>query len=359
MNICRHLSFKLYMFAILFVFCSLSYAEKNTDQSNSPSVAINQLTILLYHHIDTETPAATSTTPEQFEQHLEYLHHNGFQVLDLAEALEKIKNGVALPDKSVAITFDDGYESIFNHAWPLLKQYKMPFTVFISTEPIDKKYASMMNWQQIKTLHDNRVTIANHTQTHAHLLGLDRQAARREIDLSQNRLKTMLKSNTKLFAYPYGEYGLGIAHYLKENQYWALTQFSGPASQFSSAQALPRFSMSGSYASMKQFELKVNSLAMPVTDQNSYDPVHSKPNREYQLNFSTLPFQPSQFNCFFNGEAIKNIKWSEKSVAITLSVNPPEGRSRINCTAPDKYSSRYYWHSLPIFTQPASGTWPD
>ncbi len=235
----------------------------------------------------------------------------------------------------------------------------MPFTVFIATAPIDKKYASMMSWQQIKTLHDNQVTIANHTQTHAHLLGLDFEGIKTEIISAQNRLKTKLKSNTKLFAYPYGEYDLDIAQYLKDSQYWALTQFSGPASQFSSEQALPRFSMSGSYASMKQFELKVNSLAMPVIHQNDYDPVHSEANRDYQLKFSTLPFHPSQFNCFFNGEPIVKIQWSDKNVALTLPVDPPEGRSRINCTAPAKQSNRYYWHSLPIFTEPASGNWPD
>src|SRR6056300_1867723 len=95
------------------------------------SVTIKAAVIIQYQHIDTETPALTSTSPELFSQHLEYLHENDFTVLALDELLERLFTGEQLPGKTVSSTFDDGYASVAGQAAPLLEQYGYAYTIFV------------------------------------------------------------------------------------------------------------------------------------------------------------------------------------------------------------------------------------
>jgi len=330
----------------------------------------NQLIILLYHHIANDTPAATSTKPEQFQQHLKYLHDQNFQVVDLVSALNRLYSGQPLPTKAVAITFDDGYDSIFTQAWPLLKRYNYPFTVMVTTDPIDKKFSSMMTWQQLNQLQSAGVTIANHTLTHPHLIGVSEQKLQQEYMAAQQRLTEKLKQKPpSLFAYPYGEYTREQAHWFAQRKIFALAQHSGPVSIASNPQALPRFSFSGLYANMEQFELKLGTVALPVINQIDYQPYYEKSQRVFNLTFDASEIQASAINCFFQGQPVASIsastpkneslKTHSQSITIQLNQSPPPGRSRINCTAPRSNQKGYYWHSLPIFTQPESKQWPD
>ena len=66
------------------------------------------LVILQYHHISDTTPASTSTSPERFGMHLAYLEKHDFDVVPLEQLVQILRSGQPLPDRSVAITFDDG-----------------------------------------------------------------------------------------------------------------------------------------------------------------------------------------------------------------------------------------------------------
>ncbi|HOY24781.1 MAG TPA: polysaccharide deacetylase family protein, partial [Cellvibrio sp.] len=73
-------------------------------------------------------PASTSISPERFIAQMDYLAKNNFNVVPLAELTEKLKRGDALPDKTVAITFDDSYADVYTSAYPILKKRGWPFT---------------------------------------------------------------------------------------------------------------------------------------------------------------------------------------------------------------------------------------
>ena len=103
--------------------------------------------ILVYHHVSTGTPPSTSISPEDFEKHLHYLKENNFNVIALNQMVETLKAGEQLPDKAVAITFDDGYISIYDTAFPMLQSYGFPFTLFLSTGPIDRQQQNFINWE--------------------------------------------------------------------------------------------------------------------------------------------------------------------------------------------------------------------
>ena len=84
--------------------------------------AIHHGVILQYHHVNSDTPAVTSISPQGFEAHLTLIESQGFQVISLETMINRIKQGMAFKTKTLAITFDDNYRSIYENAFPLLKQ---------------------------------------------------------------------------------------------------------------------------------------------------------------------------------------------------------------------------------------------
>ncbi len=123
--------------------------------------------ILQYHHVSTTTPASTSISPTLFVAHLDYIEQNNYEVWALPKVIGYLKAANDLPDNVVVITFDDAYDSIYEAAYPLLKQKKMPFTVFVATEPAQQKLKSFMTWAQLREISEHGATVANHTHTHA------------------------------------------------------------------------------------------------------------------------------------------------------------------------------------------------
>src|SRR5690554_7144352 len=105
----------------------------------SVSFSTQALVILQYHHIDDSTPAVTSTRVDDFMAHMELLEKEGMHIIDLKDALEKVQRNEALPEKSVAITFDDAYSSIYDNAWPKVKELGWPFNNFVKPTQIDNK----------------------------------------------------------------------------------------------------------------------------------------------------------------------------------------------------------------------------
>ena len=92
------------------------------------------LVVLQYHHVSDKTPKITSTPPELFEQHLAYLEKHRFNVLSIEKVAKLIRKGETLPRHAVVITFDDGFHSIYQNAFPLLKKRKWPFAVFVNSQ---------------------------------------------------------------------------------------------------------------------------------------------------------------------------------------------------------------------------------
>ena len=135
-----------------------------------PARAANHAVILAYHHVSSDTPASTSVSVGTFEKHLSYLQQHNFTVIPLELLLKRLSSGEEVPDKSIAITFDDAYISVYTTAMPLLRQYNMPFTVFVNTEPVEKGYSNFMNWEQLRSLKSNGGAVANHSHSHAYLV---------------------------------------------------------------------------------------------------------------------------------------------------------------------------------------------
>ena len=166
-------------------------------------------------------------------------------VVDLKDALAKIRAGVALPEKAVAITFDDAYLSIYENAFPRLQARNWPFTVFVNTKAVDERHNVVMSWDQLREMQNHGGLIANHTQSHPYLIEPPKNSQLTdwldmEINGAEQRLQKELGSSHKMLAYPYGEYDVQVRDWLQQQGYIALGQQSGPVGANSHFQALPR-----------------------------------------------------------------------------------------------------------------------
>ena len=338
--------------------------------------SVQATVILQYHHVSKDTPPSTSISPELFEQHLDYLRDNEFRVISLQQLILLLRKRSPLPDKSVVITFDDGYRSIYENALPRLKARNFPFTVFVNTRPLIQKLAHFMSWEQLKFLISNNGQVANHSMTHPHMIrrlageteSQWRSRMRLEVINAQSSLESKLGVTIKAFAYPYGEYDPSLKALLAELDFVALAQHSGAVSIDSDLQALPRFSFGGNYGAMPEFATKINTLALPVDSVQLLNE-DAKPLASHVLSPSVsrprlkIRLQPGysglDLNCFFSGEG----KVARQSSAGEFTFAPqnslPVGRSRYNCTAPSGAKGRFYWYSQPWIRPEMDGSWYD
>ena len=165
------------------------------------------LRVLVYHRVsDDRDPLALS--PAKFRRQMEYLAANGFQGLDAVTALDLLAAGQLEP-RTVAITFDDGFEDVLDNAHPVLAGLGFSATVFVATAVIggDGSYdfavpgASTLSWEQIRELDaSNVLRFEPHSRTHD-------DDARDEIAESKAELEQQIGRETHAFCYPSGFVG--------------------------------------------------------------------------------------------------------------------------------------------------------
>ncbi|TVP13833.1 polysaccharide deacetylase family protein [Shewanella sp. KCT] len=332
------------------------------------SYSAHAVVILQYHHVSEDTPMVTSVTPAQFREQMSYLRENGFKVKPLTQVVEAIKQGRELADKTVAITFDDGYQNIADTAHPILKEFGYPYTIFISIDPIERKHKNVMSWATLKRLSNEGVTLANHSWGHEHLIrrlhGEDEQVWLSRITdnllATEAEIEAKTGQSVKMLAYPYGEYNTAIEALVDKLGFVGFGQQSGAAGGYSSLTALPRFPVAGAYADLTSLKAKLYSLNMPVlviTPRNTQLP-QGRWRPEMQVTLDMTDIVASQVMCFVQGQGAMKPSWeSEDTFSIRAVTDLPPGRSRYNCTAPSKASGRYYWFSQAWVRPKNDGTW--
>lgn len=333
-----------------------------------PASLAQAAVILQYHHVSETTPAVTSVSPAQFQQQMAYLQLQNFHVVPLQQLIDAIKANRALPAKTVAITFDDGYRSIAENAAPILEKYGYPYTLFVAIEPIERGFGEMMDWQQLKHLSQHGATIANHSWGHEHLIRRLNNESRTDwlarikanIERTEAAIKQHVGQNVKTLAYPYGEYNSDLQQLLSELGYAALGQQSGAAGPYSQLTAIPRFPVAGAYANMDSLKVKLASLHMPVLKQTPTNPQlgadENQPELKVTLDISDI--RKSALACFIQGQGKQLPQWQDANTFTIRAQKPlPAGRSRYNCTAPSKSQSGYYWFSQAWVRPQADGSW--
>lgn len=301
--------------------------------------------VLLYHHVDSDTPASTSVAPATFERHLTYLWDNNFFVLPLEEILDAMAAGKSLPENAIAITFDDAYESVHRVAWPMLRERRWPFTVFVSTDYIDAGYGNYMSWPQIRELIEGGGTIGNHSVAHAHPLNrLEGESksgwlARYREDLltAARRIEDETGSGTKLYAYPYGEFSAEVENVIADLGWYGVGQQSGAIGPETPLSSAPRFPISTSFADRDDFALRVHARPLPVRVISPTDRLLGPGARApvLELELTNTIYAAASIGCYTSDGSPIEVRWqNERRFRIQAESPLGGGRSKYTCTAP-------------------------
>lgn len=317
--------------------------------------------VLVYHHVSDQTPPSTSVTPERFAAHLDYLDEHDFQVWPVERLLAAALDGAeTLPDRVVAITFDDAYASVHRTAWPMLRERGWPFAVFANTDAIDAGRAPYMDWEALRELHADGVSIGNHSASHAHLIARQtdesrrawRERVRADLDKARQRITEEIGVEPTVFAYPYGEDSAALAELVDEDHAFALVQRSGAVGDHTDPLAVPRFPMASGFDSIERFKLAVHSRALPVTSAQASPPGDGVrgPVQSLRLTLADGDYRVDRIACFSSAGARLDthlVEGPPHRVDITIGGRGSIGRNKINCTAPAaEAGGDFFWYSF-------------
>ena len=162
-----------------------------------------QLPILGYHRVGrARADHVPTVSAEAFERQLACLARHGYRVVGLDELADCLDRGQVLPRRSVAITFDDGYEETATVAWPPLKRFGMPATVFVT--PAEVGQPGFLTWAQVTALAQDGMTIGNHTMHHSYLPAAPEARLAEELVESKRLLEERLGRPIHFISYPVG-----------------------------------------------------------------------------------------------------------------------------------------------------------
>jgi peptidoglycan/xylan/chitin deacetylase (PgdA/CDA1 family) len=169
------------------------------------------LPVLTFHAID-DRPSVISFSPALFERGMRLLHERGYRTLSLVDVADGMRKGLSFPKHSLAITFDDGYQSVYEQAFPVLQRYQMTANVFLTvgrtkTERLPSmEDRSMLSWTEIREMHRAGIAFGGHTITHPDLTRLPETLLTSEIVGGKEVIEDALGGAVVTFAYPFGRY---------------------------------------------------------------------------------------------------------------------------------------------------------
>lgn len=182
--------------------------------------------ILTYHNFSVTKEDLMMVKKNKFEQQMGYLKNNGYTVITLDQFFDFLEYRKQLPRKAVILTFDDGWQGVYTIAFPILKKYNFPATLFVYTDLVNGNKKTL-SWAQVAELDRGGVDIQCHTKTHRNLNKSKDQESlenylrdvKNEITESARIIKEKLNKEVKYLAYPYGDTNNLVVAFLKQKGY--------------------------------------------------------------------------------------------------------------------------------------------
>lgn len=173
--------------------------------------------ILAFHDINNDLDLSiTRIGIHRFKNIIEYLSENGIHGKNISGCQT---------ENDLALTFDDGWESFYTNAFPILHQYGFSATVFIITGYVGK-YSRWdyhkkrhLNWLQICELAEQGVEFASHSVSHIDLRGLDKKRLEHEVEYSKKTIEDKIGQQVKYFSYPFSRYNKDVIEAVKDAGY--------------------------------------------------------------------------------------------------------------------------------------------
>lgn len=185
---------------------SNSETNKNRFEGLKTTSEDMNIPVLCYHDVTPKNPNNNEllVNPEKFKEQLQYLKDNNYTPITLDELYDYLRNNKPLPEKPVVITFDDGYKGNYEYAYPLLKEFKFPATVFMISNYVGAP--DFMTADQLKEMSNNGIEIESHTFKHDDLSILDEAKQLETLKDSKVNLEKIIEKPVDFVAYPFGRY---------------------------------------------------------------------------------------------------------------------------------------------------------
>jgi len=294
----------------------------------------------MYHRFEENKYPSTNIKLDDFKSHIKIIKESGFEFISYKQFTDYVdkKNN----KKKILITIDDGFSSFYKNAWPILKNKKIPFIIFVNTESVGSP--GYMSWEELREISKFDFThIGNHSHTHDYLVDKTDREIREDIKTSIKLFKEKLNHETKFFAYPFGEYKESYKKIVGDLGFeYAFGQHSGVIDKTKSKMELPRFPINEKYGEIKRFKNILNTIPFPylsISPEEKYLGEKDNP-PDVIITFEKNNMNLKNITCYSNE---KN-KWRKSSIdfieknklKINLEGKFTTERGRINCSLREK-----------------------
>jgi len=305
---------------------------------------------LMYHRFDEERYPSTNIEMKVFKKQIQIitdLNYNFYNPKNLEKNFNKEKN-----EKKILITIDDAFSSFYNVAWPYLKEKKIPFILFVSTEAVGKN--GYMTWDQIKELEKvPSVYIGNHSHSHDYLVDFTKNEFIKDINTANKIFIKKIGYNPIFFSYPFGEYSNFIKKYISKHFKFSFGQHSGVIDLNKDPHELPRFPINEKYGDLTRFKFLINlyPLQYKKLDPDEKYLIKSNNPPKFSVKFFNEQKNYRNINCFSD----EGNKWEKSNIYFDkniLKINFREKfifrRGRINCSLNDDGVWRWFGTQFSI-----------
>ncbi len=182
-----------------------------------------RLPVIFYHHVQDMDAAKEkgqqnlTVSTSTFTGQMQYLKDKGYVTLGTNSITDFFDRGVAVPKRSIILSFDDGYEDFYLNALPILRQFGFRALVALSTGLVGNP--GYLSWDQVSQIAGAGIEIVSHGWSHANLGGADVSLVQREIVTADGQLGERGYNANKVFVYPYGGYNSYTTNFLQSKGY--------------------------------------------------------------------------------------------------------------------------------------------
>ena len=335
----------------LFVFSLFISVNSNSDENNIKQYSNDEgILSLMYHRFNETKYPSTNIEMVIFKNQIEIIKKSSYSFLNPNEFEKKFI--IPKKNKEILITIDDAFQSFYTEAWPYLKKNKIPFILFVSTEPVGKR--GYMNWDEIREIDsESFAMIGHHSHSHGYLIDETNDLFIEDIKKADKIFLKELGYIPSLFSYPFGEYSKFMKDYISQNFSYAFGQHSGVIDLNKDKYELPRFPINENYGDLKRFNSILNSFPLEYDklfpEEKKLSDKKNPP--EFRVKFFKQQKNLENINCYSN----ELNKWEKsntnlKNLILTIKFRGPfyPRRGRVNCSLNDNGKWRWLGIQFPI-----------
>lgn len=298
----------------------------------------------MYHRFDENKYPSTNIQMEVFLKQIQLIKDLNYSFIHP----EDFENNFNIPkkQKKILITVDDAFQSFYEVAWPFLKENRIPFILFVSTEPVGNR--GYMTWEQIREVEKEKfAVIGHHSHSHEYLIDKTNEDFEEDIETANRIFNEKIGYVPSLFSYPFGEYSEFMRDYISKKFTYAFGQHSGVIDVNKEKFQLPRFPINENYGELKRFTSIIKTYPL---EYKELLPVEKKLNKSNNPPSFSVEFFKEQkniknINCYSN----EGNQWEKSNIIFNdtiLNINFREAflprRGRINCSLNDDGKWRWF-----------------